>query len=249
MKTKKPKIAVTGPNSGGLMAWLFTALSVKLAGGIPVRITPDSFNGDLAFDGYIIGGGSDIHPENRKLENIPHYSRSYITKLKEALLYPMEFISRFGAIKYDKQRDNMEIQFIKNALEHDVPLLGICRGHQLLNAECGGTLFSSTLDVLKEKVRKRSVLPRKEVFVTKKDSLINDIAGKSPVSVNAIHSQAIAKPGDNLRVTGVEKSGIAQVIETKDDSPILGVQWHPEYLPYARAHRAIFTWLVNEAAS
>ncbi|MDO6428560.1 gamma-glutamyl-gamma-aminobutyrate hydrolase family protein [Thalassotalea sp. 1_MG-2023] len=249
MNNKKPKIAVTGPNSGGLMAWLFTALNVKLAGGTPVRVTPNSFDGDLAFDGYIIGGGSDIHPKNRELENVPHYPRTLTTQIKEAMLYPMEFIASFGGVKYDKQRDEMEKQFIKNALQNDIPILGICRGHQLLNAHCGGTMYASTLDVLKEKVRARSVFPRKEVFVTRKNSLIRDIAGKSPVSVNAIHSQAIAKPGNNLQVTGIEKSGIAQVLETKDNSPVLGVQWHPEYLPYLQTHRAIFAWLVNEASS
>ena len=60
----KPKIAITGPNKSGTVAWFFTALNIRIAGGEPVRLTPESFDGTLDYDGVIIGGGSDIHPEH-----------------------------------------------------------------------------------------------------------------------------------------------------------------------------------------
>ncbi|MFA3793024.1 gamma-glutamyl-gamma-aminobutyrate hydrolase family protein [Aliiglaciecola sp. SL4] len=243
----KPKIAVTGPNSSGLTAWLFTALNVRLAGGVPVRVTPDKFTGHIDFDGVIIGGGSDIHPDNYTKQALPKVERSMWLKMKEALVYPMEFLSRFSTGEYDKARDAMEQEFIDYAMEHDKPILGICRGHQLLNAELGGSMYQSTLPLLQEKMRIRSPFPRKKVIYTKDNTLINDIVGDDPIRVNAIHSQAIAEPADSLEVTGKEKAGINQVVESKDSDNVLGVQWHPEYLFYMKTHRRIFQWLVQQA--
>ncbi|GHF99456.1 gamma-glutamyl-gamma-aminobutyrate hydrolase family protein [Thalassotalea marina] len=242
----KPQIVVTGPDQGGAIAWFFTALSIRLAGGHPIRITPNSFDNKLDYDAYVIGGGADIHPDNRQKEPVPQRSkRSLLTRVKEGLLYPMETLSRLSESSYDKPRDELEQKFIDYAVAHNKPLLGICRGHQLLNSRLGGTLYTSTLDLLNDNARIRTVLPRKTVFYAKKGTLIHDIAGDEPLPVNAIHSQAVAKTGHNLEQTGVEPAGITQVIEAKDGRPLLGVQWHPEYLFYLKQHRAIFKWLVN----
>lgn len=243
----QPKIAITGPNKSGLTAWLFTSFNIRLANGKPCRITPSQFDGVIDYDGIIIGGGSDIHPENYKKEPIPKVSRSVWLKVKEWLLYPMEFFNRMGSSGYDKERDEMEIKFIHYALDNNIPILGICRGHQLLNAELGGSMYESTLPLLKHETRIRSPFPRKKVLYTTHDSLISKIAGDDPLKVNAIHSQAVAQPANSLKVTAKEEAGINQVIESKKSEKVLGVQWHPEYLFYMKAHRNIFNWLVAEA--
>lgn len=246
--SKQINIAVTGPNKSGTTAWLFTALNVYMAGGRPIRVTPDTFDGAIDFDGIIIGGGSDIHPENFEEEKAPKIERPRTVKIKELILYPMELISRLSSgSSYDKQRDEMEKQFIDYALENDKPILGICRGHQLINASLGGTMFRSTMPLLPDNVRIRSPFPRKKVVYTKDDSLISKIAGDDPLKVNAIHSQAVAEPAESLEVTAKEKAGINQVIESKKNEKVLGVQWHPEYLFYMRAHRSIFKWLIEKA--
>ncbi len=243
----KPKIAITGPNKSGTVAWFFTALNIRISGGEPVRVTPESFDGTLDYDGVIIGGGSDIHPEHFIKEDSSPVTRSFWTQLKECLLYPMELMNHFSSHQYDKDRDDMEIQFIRYALNNNLPLLGICRGHQLLNAELGGSMYESTLPLLKESARIRSPFPRKTVLYTTNDSLISRIAGDDPLKVNAIHSQAVAKPADTLKVTAKEEAGINQVVESKNSDKVLGVQWHPEYLFYMKAHRKIFRWLLREA--
>lgn len=246
----RPQIAVTGPDHSGLTAWIFTALNVRLAGGQPVRVSPDSFNGEIDYDGVIIGGGSDIHPDNYQQEQAPNVKRPFILKLKELLLYPMELFNRLGSKgSFDKPRDEMEKQFIDYALNNNKPILGICRGHQLLNAKLGGTMYKSTLPLLAHDVRIRSPFPRKKVIYTKDDSLISDIAGDDPIKVNAIHSQAVGQPADSLQVTAKEQAGITQVLESKNSEKVLGVQWHPEYLFYMKAHRSIFKWLVNKASN
>ena len=143
----------------------------------------------------------------------------------------------------------MELKFIDFALNNNKPILGICRGHQLLNASLGGTMFASTLPLLKNSMRIRSPFPRKTVIYTQDDSLIAQIAGDDPIEVNAIHSQAVGKPADELTVTAKEKAGIIQVLEKEGSELVLGVQWHPEYLFYMKVHRNIFKWLVNKAVS
>jgi putative glutamine amidotransferase len=243
----KPKIAITGPNLSGFTAWFFTALNIRIAGGKPIRVTPESFDGVFDYDGIIIGGGSDIHPEHFIKEDSIPVKRSLWLKLKECLLYPMELMSRLSSSEYDKNRDDMEIKFIHYALDNNLPILGICRGHQLLNAELGGTMYESTLPLLENAPRIRSPFPRKTVLYTTSDSLISRIAGEDPLKVNAIHSQAVAQPAEDLKVTAKEEAGINQVIESKNSDKVLGVQWHPEYLFYMKAHRKIFSWLIQEA--
>lgn len=243
----KPQIAITGPNKSGSTAWFFTALNIRIAGGKPVRVTPESFDGVLDYDGVIIGGGSDIHPDHYVKEDSTPVKRSFWIKVKECVLYPMELLSHLGSSGYDKDRDDMEIKFIHYALANNLPLLGICRGHQLLNAELGGSMYESTLPLLEKEARIRSPFPRKTVLYTTNDSLISKIAGDDPLKVNAIHSQAVAEPADDLKVTAKEEAGINQVIESKNSDKVLGVQWHPEYLFYMKAHRKIFSWLVREA--
>lgn len=243
----KPRVAVTGPNESGTTAWLFTAFNVIIAGGRPCRITPKSFKGEFSFDAIIIGGGSDIHPDHYTKAHTRPTTRSSWVKFKEGLLYPMELFSRFSATHYDKERDDMEIKFIHYALDNNLPLLGICRGHQLLNIELGGTMYESTLPLLNKHSRIRSPFPRKKVLYTTNDSLISRIAGDDPLKVNAIHSQAVAEPANELEVTAKEEVGINQVVEDKKSDKVLGVQWHPEYLFYMKAHRNIFSWLVRES--
>lgn len=247
MANNKPLIIVTGPDKGGLVAWWFTALGVILAGGKPMRMTPSRYNGQLHCDGFIIGGGSDIHPDNRASAPLPKIERSLTTRIKEALLYPMEAVVRFTKGSYDKARDEMEKDCIQYALKNQLPILGICRGHQLLNAVLGGTMYTSTLPLLGDKPRIRSPFPRKSVVYAKEDSLLEEIVGDEPIKVNAIHSQAVAKPGKQLQVSAREKAHIVQAIELSDNDKVLGVQWHPEYLFYLQAQRNIFSWLVEEA--
>jgi putative glutamine amidotransferase len=235
MINQKPKIAVTNPDSSGNMTWLFTALNVKLAGGKPVRIHPKNFNETMDFDGVILGGGSDVHPNNAKIVKAEKVERSSWLKFKEFFIYPIEFFATLtGGGGDNLPRDKMEIQIIDHAINNDLPILGICRGHQLLNAKLGGSLHSSTLPFYKNKMRIRTILPRKEVLSTKRGSIIDDIADENPIKFNALHSQAVAKLDDGLESTGKNESGMNQVIESEKSNKILGVQWHPEYLIYRK---------------
>ena len=69
--------------------------------------------------------------------------------------------------------------------------------------------------------------------------------GKTHIRVNSLHHQAIDLPGDKLRRIGWDLDGITQVVESTINCPIIGVQWHPEYLFYLPSQLAIFRWLVK----
>ncbi|BDX08457.1 gamma-glutamyl-gamma-aminobutyrate hydrolase family protein [Planctobacterium marinum] len=246
-KSDRPVIAVTGPDKGGNIAWLCTALGVHLAGGKAIRVRPGSQPDNTSFQGLIIGGGSDIHPSNRKAVPLPDAKRSLWTRIKEAILFPMEALTTWTKGKHDKARDDMETRLIKYALKHKKPILGICRGHQLLNAVLGGTIFTNTLPLIGDRPRIRSPFPRKKVIYAKEGTLLEDIIGDEPIKVNAIHSQAVARTGKNLEIAAKEKSDIIQAVEASDNKQVLGVQWHPEYLFYMPEQRNLFKWLTGAA--
>lgn len=242
----RPIIFVTGPRSGGLTAWIFTALNVYLAGGKPVRITADT-NVSQDFDGIIIGGGSDISPFH--YQNSPeseNYKLSTRKKLK-LLRYPLELFNYFfgSENKYDPIRDQLEKDLIEKAISKKLPILGICRGHQLINTTLGGNLYQSTLDFYQDKNRIRTLLPRKKTFI-ESNSKLAKILGKK-TKVNALHDQAVKRVAPHLIPVAVEKSGIIQALESQVYPKLLTVQWHPEYLIYKKKQRAIFDWLIKGA--
>ena len=243
----KPTIIVTGPDSGGMTAWLFTALQIRLAGGKPVRMTPSRYKPPHKFDGVVLGGGSDIHPSRYRAHHATEAERSSWLRFKEAICFPMEFFSRWTKGAYDKPRDAMEIDVIETALAQHKPILAICRGHQLLNAFLGGVIAPSTLPLLNGEMRIRSPFARKVVKQTKATSRLRQLIPATRFRVNAIHSQAVVTPGESMQVTAVESNGMIQAAESNDNRPLLSVQWHPEYLVYLKNHRRIFEWLITKA--
>ena len=91
-----------------------------------------------------------------------------------------------------------------------------------------------------------TILPRKTVLL-EKDSLVAQITGLDRLRVNSLHYQALDQVADDLRVGGRDLDGFVQVAEHREGAPILGVQWHPEYLLYMPSHLKLFRWLIQQA--
>lgn len=248
----KPLIIVTGPNTGGFFAWIFTALNIIIAGGRPKRITPETDQTKVCFDGLILGGGSDINPDSFAEEKIVYkdpVTRNCKNKLHELVVYPFEALNNFmksDKSKYDTARDSMELKYLNQALVNKVPVLGICRGHQLVNTSLGGTLHNSTRPYYKNKPRIRSIFPRKKVFFNNENSMMFQINRFHSIRVNALHNQAVADIAPELKIAAKEANGIVQSLENSEKK-IITVQWHPEYLIYKKDQRALFNWLVGKA--
>ena len=216
---RRPRIGVTGNHRRWAPAWWCTALALRFCGAIPVRIsTLHPWSGEPP-DALVIGGGNDISPE--------HYGGEVDAK-----------------VRLDPQRDVLEIKWIRQALKDTIPMIGICRGAQLINILLGGNLHSDIRQMRRLTYNRPGLLPTKQVWLDP-DSDLARITGKSKLRVNSLHHQAVDLPGDSLLRVGWDLDEITQAIESAINCPVIGVQWHPEYLAYLPAQMAIFRWLVS----
>lgn len=256
----KPVVGVTGPDRGGGAAWFFTRFAIWLAGGKAKRITPANPANADEIDGLIIGGGADVDPQlyNQEREDIlpdpKEEGRSTIRWLRylfALIFYPVLFIirkasSRKGQISSDRLRDKLELNLVEAAVNKEIPVLGICRGAQLLNIHFGGSLYQNIKGFYVETPQIRSIRPKKQIFL-KPYSKIMGILNKETVRVNALHNQAIKNLGDGVVAVAWEGNQLVQAIEHQTRPYVLGVQWHPEYLPHRPEQRSIFKFIVELA--
>jgi putative glutamine amidotransferase len=218
----RPRIGVTGNARRWAPGWWCSRLALRLAGAVPERISVRHSARSQQLHGLIIGGGNDISPE--------HYGGDLDAK-----------------VKADPDRDRLEIMWIERALAYNIPLLGICRGAQLINTVLGGTLHQDIRPIRRLTYNRPGLMPTKQVRL-ESDSQLAGICGKTSLRVNSLHHQAIRDPGDGLRVVGRDLDGITQAVESTGGQPILGVQWHPEYLTYLPSQYALFRWLLQRSA-
>lgn len=251
----RPVIGVTGPDAGGLSAWWFSALGVRLAGGRPVRITPRRGR-PSHLDGVVIGGGTDVDPSlygEVPLEEPPgsfqDAGTTFVERIAGVLIGVLRvLLSTRSPKSVDPARDELESEVIRYAIETGVPIIAICRGMQLLNVILGGDLIQDVRPIYQEHAYVRSVFPRKRVRILA-GSRLADILGVSECRVNALHRQAVRKLGKGLVAVAHEPSGVVQAIERSAGPLVLGLQWHPEWLPQIERQRRLFTALVATARS
>lgn len=218
----RPRIGVTVSARSGWRIFPLVALNVWLAGGFAVRWQAGHRAPDLdAVHGVIIGGGDDISPD----------------------LYGGEIVT---SARLDPARDALEHDIVCSARDRGQPVLGICRGSQMLNVAFGGNLHQDAYGTYTTSRKVWTILPKKQVQVCE-DCRLALIAGPAPMRVNALHSQAVGLLGSGLRVAARDEGGMIQAIERIRDPFALGVQWHPEHLFYARRQRKIFAALVAAA--
>lgn len=261
----RPRIGVCGPDCGGLAAWIFTALAVWRAGGWPVRIAPGRNCGPCDdLEGLILGGGADVDPgrygeafegllEDLRVES--RRERALGWRIFVRLFYPLLLGLRLllgrrkgpEASRLDKDRDELEFGLLGRALERNLPVLGICRGEQLLNVYYGGRLLRDVRPFAEETPHRRSLLPRKKVVVAPGSRLAAALGRSGRLRVNAMHEQAVCCLGQGLRAVAEEPSGIIQAVEDPARPFVVGVQWHPEFLPQLRTQQGLFRALVAEA--
>jgi len=256
MNQARPIIGVTGPDRGGLSAWLFTAWAVRRAGGRPLRIQPKKPSSIDQVDGLIIGGGADVSPDLYGAEPLPRLDSLKDSgllgwrRLAGIVLFPLLFVIRrlltTRTSGLNRERDAIEKPLIAAALARGLPLLGICRGMQLLNVVAGGSLHQDIEGFYEEHPAIRSVLPRKQIEIDR-DSRLARILVTTRLRVNALHAQAIDQLGEDLNVCAREASGVVQAIEHGGEAFAIGVQWHPEYLPQRPEQRALFRQLILAA--
>ena len=173
-------------------------------------------------DGLLLQGGHDIHPDFFAPEEELHPAVHSISK----------------------ERDNSEIALVKAFYEAGKPILGICRGIQVINVAFGGTIFQ---DLPTQNPSSISHFPNPEIDIKKvsledternvhevslkNNSLLQKIFGKQIIGVNSLHHQSVKNIGKELVVTAKAEDGVIEGIESNNMEAhwILGVQWHPEF--------------------
>lgn len=217
----RPLIAITTSSRTGWRVYPLINLNLWITGGRGVRWGVGRVSELEHVDGLIIGGGDDIGPD----------------------LYG----GKLGiSAKLDPERDALERRLAEAALEQNVPVLGICRGSQMLNVALGGTLDQDAWTTYGPDRKITTILPKREVCV-ESETHLSLISGEKPMKVNALHTQAVDRLGQGLRISARDTGGMVQAIERVQDPFALGVQWHPEHLFYAHRQRAIFRALVSAA--
>lgn len=217
----RPLIGVTTSVRSGWRIFPLVALNLRLAGADALRWDTRGAADIAAVDGLIVGGGDDIAPA----------------------LYGGELRA---VARLDPARDRLERDLVRAALAAGKPVLGICRGAQMLNVALGGTLEQDAYAAFPRSRKRRTILPRKRVRVARGTRLAR-IAGRDAMRVNALHSQSVARLGRGLRVAARDEGRMVQAVERVEGTFALGVQWHPEHLVYARRQRALFRALVAAA--
>ncbi|TCN53388.1 putative glutamine amidotransferase [Rhodococcus sp. SMB37] len=209
------------------------ASKVAAAGGIPVLLPYEAGHEETVdrIDALIITGGQDVHPA------------MWGGSVEDASV-PVGS-SRTSGFALDADRDSYESALLRAAIDQSVPVLGICRGHQLLNVVRGGTLIpdlppSSVEHYLTDAAPTEGRPEHVVSFVP--GSLAHSLYGPTRV-VNSWHHQAVDLVGSGLVVSGTASDEIVEAIELPGH-PVLGVQWHPEWQV---APDPAFDWIVSTA--
>lgn len=219
----RPLIGITGAHGRGWLMWQLNRLAVWRAGGKPLRVTPQTPRAEIAkCTGLVIGGGDDISTELYK---------------GEATL----------AVKTDPARDMLEKAVLAEAEERKLPVLGICRGAQMINVLRGGNLHQDIYAVYAGLKKQKTILPRKTVSLVPGTRLQHLLKGEERRRVNALHHQAIDRLGERLQVAARDEHGMVQAIEATTKRFLIGVQWHPEFLVFDRYQNELFRALVKAA--
>lgn len=182
--------------------------AIHRAGGIALQVPPIALSSDDAAslvgraDGVVLHGGGDVDP------------------------------ARYGAggahetvYGIDRELDDVEIAIVRAAVDRDVPLLGVCRGAQVLNVALGGSLVQDLGELLPDR---EAHWDRHHDVSLVAGSRVARAMGMPPYRCHSFHHQSIERLGDGLTITARSVDGVIEAVEHAAARWIVGVQWHPE---------------------
>ncbi|MBE0669533.1 MAG: gamma-glutamyl-gamma-aminobutyrate hydrolase family protein [Anaerolineales bacterium] len=232
----KPLIGITTRNSKDGDGHPLTVLqhsyikAVLGAGGLPVMI-PNILSEEDFLDlysrlnGILFSGGGDV--------SLKYFSGSDHPRIGEV----------------DDARDTTEITLMRTAVNDGKPILGICRGAQVMNVALGGTLYTHIYDQLKGALDhaypgdlRRAIVHPVNVDETTRSA---EIFGETLLNVNSLHHQGLKDIAPALKVAGHAPDGLVEIVEIPDHPYAVGVQWHPEWLTDQPAMQRLFKSFID----
>ena len=227
----RPLIGIT-TNHEGIDATLREVYYKQIvrAGGTPVLIPPVADNDVLlstldTLDAIVLSGGGDFNPLWAGEQPVPQLHN------------------------INNERDLPELLLTRYAFDRQLPMLGICRGIQTLAMSLGGhveqDIKPSPTRIKHEQTTHQSTQTH-SVNINPGTMLSDIFDGEDTIYVNSFHHQAVDNPGNHMRTAAMAPDGTIEAIESSEQKPVIGVQWHPEWL--ADDGLPLFRWLVSEAA-
>ena len=214
-----------------------TTLAVIKAGGIPLYVpttqllTSDDLQVYLEMaDGLVLpGANSHVNPAT--------YNES---------------ATDTAGGRIDNQRDKIDIQLIRLAYKRKMPLIGICKGMQIMNVALGGTLHQKIPN--RNNTPVSHSIPQRRTYVTHEATLspksfLKELFNGSKIGLNGGHQQAVNQLSDSLQASATAEDGIIEAYEGREYPFLLGIQFHAELLEHSDAHRIIFKRFVEAAAT
>ena len=155
-------------------------------------------------DGLIMAGGPDVHPK----------------------YYGQEVDPYCGEI--NEPRDELELYLMKWAMEQDIPVLGVCRGMQMINVALGGTLHQDVVHHMGIVHRQSEGMRYWHDVIFEGDSMLRRLVPSVRYPVNSFHHQAVDRLADGLVATAYNPDGLIEAYERPASRFLMAVQWHPE---------------------
>jgi putative glutamine amidotransferase len=217
----KPLVGITTRNGKDVDGHPLTALqhtytnAIVQAGGLPILIPSNLLEEDFLdiysrVAGILFTGGGDV-------------SLGYFNGTDHP---------RIGEV--DEARDATEISLMRAAVHDGKPILGICRGAQVMNVALGGTLYTHIYDQLKGALDHAYPGDLRRILVhpvnVDETSRSAEIFGETLLNVNSLHHQGLMDIAPGLRAVGYAPDGLVEVVEIPDHPYAVAVQWHPEWL-------------------
>ncbi len=194
---------------------------VLAAGGLPIHLPLDADPSDYlpSLHGVLLPGGADIEP------------------------------GTYGAVPdgngtYEPERDHLEFALLDGAIDYDLPVLGICRGLQVINVHAGGTLNQHVPEHARYDMPADARAHEVQFEPESRLGLLYGNGGREQIKVNSLHHQTVALLGDDLRVSARDPDGVVEGIE-RPGQDLLAVQWHPEMFSEPEP---VFAWLIQQAS-
>ena len=227
----RPLIGIT-TNHEGIDATLREVYYKQIvrAGGTPVLIPPVADNDVLlstldTLDAIVLSGGGDFNPLWAGEQPVPQLHN------------------------INNERDLPELLLTRYAFDRQLPMLGICRGIQTLAMSLGGHVeqdIKHSPTLIKHSQTSHQSTQTHSVNIKPGTMLSEIFDGEDTIYVNSFHHQAVDNPGNHMRTAAMAPDGTIEAIESSEQKPVIGVQWHPEWL--ADDGLPLFRWLVSEAA-